>query len=296
MLTLLLRSLLVLGTSLAIAYLAACLFLLWRQNRFIFFPTKIIETTPAAFNVPHEDVWLPVPTRSGKPERIHGWWIPAKGQPTGVVLYCHGNGINVGANAAQAARFHSLGFSVFLFDYRGYGRSEGQFPTETSVYVDSEIAWNYLTQTRKIPPEQIFLYGHSLGGAIALDLAIKHPDAAALIVESTFTSMRRMVDYRGGFDWFPTDLLLNHKFDSLAKVRSLQMPLLLLHGTNDMTVPAEMSQVLFQAAPQPKRLFLIEGANHNNTAEIGGQRYLQLIQQFMEQVQAQQKLLALQKS
>ncbi len=296
MLTLLLRSLLVLGISLAIAYLAACLFLLTRQNRFIFFPTKIIETTPAAFSISYEDVWLAVPTRTGKRERIHGWWIPAKGQPTGIVLYCHGNGINIGANAAQAVRFQSLGFSVFLFDYRGYGRSEGQFPTEKQVYTDAETAWNYLTQTRKIPPEQIFIYGHSLGGAIAIDLAIKHPDAAALIVESTFTSMRRMVDYRGGFGWFPTDLLLNHKFDSLTKVRSLQMPLLLLHGTNDMTVPAEMSQILFQAAPQPKQLFLIEGANHNDTAEIGGQRYLQRIRKFIEQVQAQQHLSVPQKS
>lgn len=296
MLTLLLRSLLVLGMSLAIAYLAACLFLLVRQNRFIFFPSKIIETTPAAFSVPYEDVWLSVSMGTGKREQIHGWWIPAKGQPTGVVLYCHGNGINIGANAAQAARFRSLGLSVFLFDYRGYGRSEGQFPTENQVYTDAETAWNYLTQTRKIPPEQIFIYGHSLGGAIAIELADNHPNAAALIVESTFTSMRRMVDYRGGFSWFPTDLLLNHKFDSLAKVQSLQMPLFLLHGTHDMTVPAEMSQVLFQAAPQPKRLFLIEGANHNNTAEIGGQRYLQLIRQFIEQVRAQQKLSVLQKS
>ncbi|MBD2095461.1 alpha/beta hydrolase [Trichocoleus sp. FACHB-591] len=286
---LLLKLLLILGGGLAIAYLAACVFLLFRQNRFIFFPASVSETTPAVVNLVYQDIWIPITTPTGKAERLHGWWMPATEPEQGVVLYVHGNGANVGATVSQSQRFHQLGLSVFVFDYRGYGRSEGSFPTEAQVYADTQAAWNYLTQVREIPPEQIFLYGHSLGGAIAIDLAIKQPEVAGLIVESSFTSMRRMVDVRGGFGLFPADLLLTQKFNSLEKVRSLNTPVLFIHGTLDLTVPAEMSRTLFQAAPDPKQLLLVEDAGHNDVAAIGEGRYLQVIQQFVEQVQTRQK-------
>ncbi|MBD1863918.1 MULTISPECIES: alpha/beta hydrolase [Trichocoleus] len=286
---LLLKLLLVLGGGLAIAYLAACVFLLFRQNRFIFFPAPVSETTPAVVNLVYQDIWIPITTPTGKAERLHGWWMPPTEPEQGVILYVHGNGANVGATVSQSQRFHQLGLSVFVFDYRGYGRSEGSFPTEAQVYADTQAAWNYLTQVREIPPEQIFLYGHSLGGAIAIDLAIKQPEVAGLIVESSFTSMRRMVDVRGGFGLFPADLLLTQKFNSLEKVRSLKTPVLFIHGTLDLTVPAEMSRTLFQAAPEPKQLLLVEDAGHNDVAAIGEGRYLQVIQQFVEQVQTRQK-------
>ena len=150
------------------AYLSACLYLFVEQKRFIFFPTATLETTPAAFNLLYQEVWLPVETKGGKVERIHGWWIPGKGKQT--LLYLHGNGINISANVSHAYRFHQLGFSVLLIDYRGYGRSEGNFPTETAVYQDAETAWNYLVKERKIAAKDIFVYGHSLGGAIAINL------------------------------------------------------------------------------------------------------------------------------
>ncbi|MBD2122584.1 alpha/beta hydrolase [Trichocoleus sp. FACHB-262] len=290
---LLLKLLLVLGGGLAIAYLAACVFLLFRQNRFIFFPAPVSETTPAVVNLVYQDIWIPITTPTSKAERLHGWWMPATGPEQGVILYVHGNGANVGATVSQSQRFHQLGLSVFVFDYRGYGRSEGSFPTEAQVYADTQAAWNYLTQVREIPSEQIFLYGHSLGGAIAIDLAIKQPEVAGLIVESSFTSMRRMVDVRGGFGLFPADLLLTQKFNSLEKVRSLKTPVLFIHGTLDLTVPAEMSRTLFQAAPEPKQLLLVEDAGHNDVAAIGEGRYLQVIQQFVEQVQTRQKQTAI---
>ena len=286
---LLLKLLLVVGGGLAIAYLAACVFLLFRQNRFIFFPAPVSETTPAAVNLTYQDIWIPIATSTGKTERLHGWWIPAEGPEQGVILYLHGNGANVGATVSQCQHFHQLGLSVFVFDYRGYGRSEGNFPTEAQVYRDTEAAWNYLTQVREIPPLQIFLYGHSLGGAIAIDLAVKQPEVAGLIVESSFTSMRRMVDVRGGFGLFPADLLLTHKFNSLEKVRSLKMPVLFIHGTLDLTVPAEMTRTLFQATPEPKQLLWVEDAGHNDVAAVGEGRYLQAIQQFIQQVRAKQQ-------
>ncbi len=159
----------------AAAYVALGLLLYFQQTRMIFFPARQIETTPAAFGTRFEEVWIPVGQRG---ERLHGWWIPAGSSNQPVLLYLHGNAANIGANAEHANRFHSIGMAVLIIDYRGYGQSEGGFPTEQQVYEDAEASWQYLTQTRQIPPQQIFIYGHSLGGAIGIELASRHPDAA----------------------------------------------------------------------------------------------------------------------
>ncbi|WP_340643525.1 alpha/beta hydrolase [Phormidium pseudopriestleyi] len=273
---------------LAIAYFGACLFLYLRQNRLIFFPAQVIETTPAELELQYEEVWIPVSQKSGKVERIHGWWIPSETPNSHILLYLHGNGVNIGANVNHAARFHQLGFSVLLIDYRGYGLSEGSFPTENTVFVDAETSWNYLVRDRGISPEQIFLYGHSLGGAIAVELAIRQPDAAGVIVQSSFTSMREMVDYRFNFWMFPIDLLLTHRFDSRAKMSQLQIPILFIHGTADPEIPSEMSEQLYQIAPEPKRLFLVPEAGHNNVATIAGEAYFQAVRDFVVAAQAHQ--------
>jgi len=291
---LLLRLLLIFGGVIAIAYSVACLFLWFRQKYFIFKPPRAIRTTPEAFNLNYQEVWLPVSTASGQTSHIHGWWIPASAAPEAKVwLYLHGNGSNVGDEVKRAFWFHQLGFSTLLIDYRGYGRSEGKFPTESSVYEDVEAAWNYLTQVRHIPAEQIFLYGHSLGGAIAIDLALRHPNLAGLVVEGSFTAMRSMVAhlYRQ-FLIFPVKLLLHQRFDSLSKVRSLAMPILLIHGTADPVVPAHMSQALFTAATEPKKLLLVPEAGHHNVEELGSVQYLQAIQWVVEQAQTRQAQLA----
>ncbi|WP_332990358.1 alpha/beta hydrolase [Microcoleus sp. A006_D1] len=205
-----------------------------------------------------------------------------KGGLERVVLYLHGNGSNVGANVEHANRFHGLGLSVFLIDYRGYGKSQGDFPSESRVYEDAQLAWDYLVQQRGINPHQIYIYGHSLGGAIAIDLAVRHPEAAGLIVEGSFTSTRAMVDFQKGLFWmFPIDFLLRQRFDSLAKVDRLQIPVLFIHGTADSVVPAEMSQKLFDAAHEPKQLYMVPNGGHNNAAQIGGAEYLRVVSKFL---------------
>lgn len=284
----LLRWLLGTGIVVAIAYIATCLYMFFQQSRFIFFPTAVIETTPQLFNLSYQEIWLPVANKLGKVERIHGWWIPSAQPDAKVLLYFHGNGINIGANVAHANRFHQMGFSVLLIDYRGYGRSEGNFPTEAAVYQDAATTWDYLVQQQQVKPSQIYIYGHSLGGAIATDLAVDHPDAAGLIVESSFTSMQQMVDYRRSYWMFPVGLILNQRFDSISKVRSLKIPVLFIHGTGDSVVPAAMSQQLYNIAPEPKQLVLIPNAGHNNTAEVAGSRYPQIVQKFVQQVQSHQ--------
>jgi uncharacterized protein len=283
------RYLLWAGIIAAIAYCAICLLLFLGQTGFIFFPSTVIEKTPEFFNLPYEDVWLAVPVKTGKVEHIHGWWIKAEKPNAKVLLYLHGNGINIGANVAHANRFYQLGFSVLLIDYRGYGRSEGSFPNEKRVYEDAIAAWNYLVQQQEIPPSQIFIYGHSLGGAIAIDLALKHPQAAGLIVESSFTSIRDLITYRNIFWMFPVDLILTQRFESLKKLPNLKIPVLFIHGAVDSTVPSFMSQKLYAAAPEPKQLLLVAEADHNNTAVVAGSQYLQWVESFVEQVQTTHK-------
>lgn len=282
-----LKLFLAVASLVAIAYTATCVYLFMRQTRMIFFPSPYIQTTPTEFNLPYEEVWISVADNGEQANRIHGWWIPAESER--VLLYLHGNGANIGANVAQASRFHQLGFSVLLIDYRGYGMSEGGFPTETSVYTDAQAAWDYLIQ-RGIAPEQIFVYGHSLGGAIAINLATQNPSAAGLIVQSSFTSMREMATYAKNLEIFPLDLLLTQRFDSLQKLqangspseKSLQMPVLFIHGTADVQVPSVMSEALYAAAPEPKQIWLVPNAGHNDVADVAGAEYLQVVRRFVE--------------
>ncbi|MBD2363011.1 alpha/beta hydrolase [Anabaena minutissima FACHB-250] len=269
-------------TVVAIAYLTLCILVSRQQTRLIFFPSTVIEFTPEYFSIPYEDVWLPVTAESGEVERLHAWWMPSKKPNAKVLLYLHGNGKNISANVSHAHRFYQLGFSVLLIDYRGYGRSEGSFPNEMNVYQDAETAWNYLVQQRQIPPKQIFLYGHSLGGAVAIDLALKQPKAAGLIVEGTFTSVRDVIDYRNMFRLFPVNLLLTQRFESIEKIPQLKMPILFIHGTADSTIPAFMSQKLYAVAPEPKKLILVQGADHNDVGKVAGMQYLQWVEAFVQ--------------
>ncbi|HEY9825817.1 MAG TPA: alpha/beta fold hydrolase [Stenomitos sp.] len=271
-------------------YVLACGLLYTQQGRFIFAPTGIITETPADHGLAYQSVDLPLePTPQTKQQtdpnmdRIFGWWIPAQQPQAKTILYLHGNGINIGANAEQASRFHKLGCSVFLFDYRGYGKSTGAFPSEASTYADAQRAWTYLVQERKIAPNQIVIYGHSLGGAIAIDLAVQHPDAFALIVQSSFTSAVEMAQRNWWTAAIPIDLLLTQRFDSIHKVPQLKMPVLYIHGTNDERIPYAMSQRLFAATRAPKQLKLFAKAGHNNVAAVAGEAYYQTIRAFFNQ-------------
>ncbi|MEL6555480.1 MAG: alpha/beta hydrolase [Cyanobacteria bacterium J06621_11] len=270
-----------------ILYLTLCLALWHYQSKLIFFPNKTIRNSPANLGLLYEEVQLPVGngTAAGK---LHGWWIPTlrqrANQPAPTILYLHGNGSNIGDLLNRAAQFHQLGYNILLFDYRGYGLSTGPFPNEQRVYEDAEAAWGYLTTQLNIPANHTIIYGRSLGGAIALNLATHHPNAAGTITEATFTTMKDMVTHQYAFFPFPTRLLLTNHFESLKKVRSLTMPLLFMHGTADKIVPSYMSQQLHQAATQTikKNLLLIESGDHNNLPAIGGDQYANTIRSFID--------------
>ncbi len=292
------RFLLIVVAVVSLAYLSTCLFIFWRQRYLIYRPSSKLSMQPdaTAFNLPYKDVWIAI---AGSQARLHGWWLPALSQPEKftplpdepnnilkspkVMLYFCGVGRNMGDYnyLARVSAFRQLGFSVLVFDYRGYGLSGGAFPNELQVYEDSQAVWNYLRDVHQIPPKQILIYGESLGGAIALDLAVKHPEAGGLIMQSSFTSMADVIQHRSFLQIFPIKLLLTERFDSLSKMRCLRIPVLFLHGTADSVVPFEMSQQLYNATPGSKQLFLISGADHVKIYQ-SEQSYLKAIQRFVE--------------
>ncbi len=275
--------------GLATIYISGFMLLRLLQNRLIFEPKSLVLATPAAFNLPYEEVWLSVATSRNQIEKISGWWIPQTQPNARVILFLHGTSGNMAAqeksyNLDRVAKLYHLGFSVFMIDYRGYGNSKGRFPTEATVYEDAAIAWNYLTQEKRFSPEEIFIYGYSLGGAIAANLCLQQPKAAGLIAEGCFTSIKDMAKYRRKIQIFPLKLLVTQKFDFINKVKSLQMPVLFIHGMNDETIPATMSQKLFAVAPEPKKLLLIPNAGHNDLAEVDSDRYLATLQEFFAEI------------
>lgn len=264
----------------AIGYCAVCAALYFQQQRLMFFPFRQLENTPALYDLPYEEVWIPVPTKTGT-EKMHGWWIPANEPDAPVMLYFHHNAANIGANVSQALQFHKIGFSIFIFDYRGFGQSEGTFPTEAQVYVDARAAWTYLTEERGTLPEDIVIYGHSVGGAIAIDLASQTPDAAGLIVQSSFTSMRDVTKRLGVYWLVPVELLLTQRFESVEKIAAAKMPTLILTGTKDIQISENMGKRLCEAAPDCKELAIIEGGGHDNHLS---EPHLKIVKQFTEQL------------
>jgi fermentation-respiration switch protein FrsA (DUF1100 family) len=213
-------------------------------------------------------------------DELHGWWVPGAGPQAKVLLYLHGTGGNVSTSIGGIAPLRELGYSILMLDYRGYGESEGALPSETTVYQDAESAWDYL-RSRGIDPANVIIYGHSLGAAIAIELALHHPEAGGLIAESGFTSIADMAKLRPQYALLPTRLL-NQQFDSIGKVSALQLPVLYIHGTADEVVPYRMGEDLFRASGGRKRLVAVGGALHDNNAAVGGPLFRGEIRDFVE--------------
>ncbi|MBT8370986.1 MAG: lysophospholipase [Deltaproteobacteria bacterium] len=244
-------------------------------------PQRELTQTPADYHLKFEDIYLQIDSNEGRIERMHCWWIPSDHPSDKYLIYLHGSALNIGANVKHARRFKELGFSVLLISYRGYGQSEGNFPTEAQVYADAEAAWNYLEVQKGIKPGNIFIYGHSLGGAVAINLAVSHPEAKGLILEATFTSIADMGRRHQLYRLLPIGFITHQRFDSIGKINRLKMPVLLLHGTEDRVVPSAMSRRLYGQAPSPKILKLIAGGGHNNSAAVGEAEYLNAVREFI---------------
>jgi alpha-beta hydrolase superfamily lysophospholipase len=218
-----------------------------------------------------------LPVQSGKKiQHVNSWWWPADDPKAPAVLYLHGARWNLTGQLFRIQQLHYFGFSVLAIDYRGFGKSDGELPSEETVYEDARVAWQALAKKQPDPTRR-FIYGHSLGGAIAIDLA-SHLDrggaaqARGLIVESSFTTLADIAKSLT-YPWLPLQLILSQKFDAVDKIAKVGMPVLVVHGTDDRYVPSHFSERLFEAAPGRKKLLLVDGGSHNNSMRVGESAY-----------------------
>jgi uncharacterized protein len=247
---------------------------------------RVVRSTPSWFtgmpaNVQELD--LPVAAADAT-QQVHAWWWPAEDSAAPAVLYLHGSRWDLTGQLFRIEQLHDLGFSVLAIDYRGFGKSSGDLPSETMAYEDAQVGWARLVALQSDPARR-FIYGHSLGGAVAIDLAsglaTRTPPGApaparGLIVESSFTTLADIARSLT-VSWLPVDLLLSQKFDSLEKIRNVHMPLLIVHGADDRMVPSRFSRALYDAAHEPKKLLIVEGATHNNSMRLGRVAYRQAL-------------------
>ena len=233
-------------------------------GRVLYFPSREILKMPADAGLAF--VELEFQTRDGA--RLHAWWIAGEPPSGGHVLFCHGNAGNIGDRVLDAALLAGAGFDVLLFDYRGYGRSTGR-PDELGTYRDARAARAALRRQSGVDRDRVFYLGESLGGAVALALAIEHPPRG-LILQSTFTSVRDVARFRHPF--IPAALIPD-AYPSLRRIGRLSAPLLVLHGDRDGVVPRDQGQALFEAASEPKRIRVFKGLGHNDLTARSGRKY-----------------------
>ncbi len=229
-------------------------------------------------------------------QNLHAWWWPAARKDAPAILYLHGVRWNLTGQAFRIEQLRAMGYSVLAIDYRGFGQSKGDLPSEASVYEDARAAWERFKVMQPDAGKRL-IYGHSLGGAVAIDLAAELAAQAknnhgsvpvrGLVIESTFTSLGDAVAEVAGnnlpVNWLPVRWLLSQKFDSIDKIVDIDMPLLVVHGLADQFMPSRFSQQLFNAANQPKSLLLIPGGTHNNSMSLGGNQYRKALENLLRE-------------
>ena len=249
------------------------------DRQFIFFPERELSGTPGDVGLEYEDVFFS--TDDGV--RLHGWFVPGSSDTT--LLWFHGNAGNISHRIDNLLMIHRrLEVNVFIFDYRGYGRSDGDV-SEGGMYADAEAALDHLGSRAIGDPDlhnNLVLFGRSLGCAVAVDIATRRK-VRGVILESPFTSVRAMV--KRSYPYLPSGLLMQlvrARYDSLAKITHVDSPVMVLHGDRDETVPFDMGHELYDAANEPKRFYTIEGAAHNDTFIVGGAPYYEALRKFVE--------------
>lgn len=249
----------------------------WQEKHGLFFPARDIYRSPAAEGLTFEDVYF-----NSNGNKLNGWFIPASGDK--VVLWMHGNAGNIADRLDQVVDMkRTLRVSSFMFDYRGYGNSEGN-PTESGLYEDAGAALAWLTGTRGVDPRDIILYGHSLGTAVAVDLALgQGADTGGIMLESPFTSAADMA--RRMYLGLPVHWIMSVKLDNIRRIGDVKMPIFIIHGVRDTVIPFGMGEKVFDAAPEPKSFLPIENGDHSDCYIVGGEAYWGAWKELLEQVQ-----------
>ena len=254
-----------------VLFLAVSAGLYFYQERMVFVPSREMVMTPAEVGLPYEDVYIEV--ASG--EKINAWFIPADGADK-TVLFCHGNAGNISHRISTARFLHDLKVNVLLFDYRGYGRSEGS-SSEENVYADAQVAYDWLVREKGLNSSDLFVFGRSLGGAVAIELACRKR-CAGLIVESSLTSAPELGQRM--FFLVPIRLISRYGFDSISKIGQVTCPVLITHSPDDQVIPYEMGRRLYQEANSPKEFIDLFG-DHNDRGYLNSDIYINGLRRFL---------------
>lgn len=262
---------------LLVAYFSLVLLLMIFEDRILFGPTRYPGGHWHPEGLPFEDAWFTADDGT----RLHGWYAPHD-RPRARILYCHGNAGNITHRAdILAVLSQRVGAEVLMFDYRGYGRSEGT-PNERGILRDARAARAWLAQRAGVPETDIVVMGHSLGGAVAVDLAAGD-GARGLIVESSFDALPNVAAYH--YPWVPVRWLMHTRLDSAGKIPRYRGPLLLAHSRDDTIVPAVFGRRLFEAANEPKTFYPLDGLEHNDPLP---DRYYEALIAFLDRLPPEQ--------
>lgn len=240
------------------------------EHGLIYIPSRELKEDPKSAGLEYEDVYLK--TSDGK--RLNGWFVKRSGAKS-TLLFFHGNAGNISHRMDRLALFRDMGLNVFIIDYRGYGRSTGR-PSEEGLYLDGFAAYEYLVKRQDVNPDRIIVYGASLGGAVAAEVAAKRP-VAGLIMEASFTSIPDVAKFR--VPWLPGSWI-GTRMDSLTKIRAIEAPKLILHSPDDEVIPYRMAESLYHAAPEPKSFIPLTGS-HAYAWQASGDRFVKGIEAFL---------------
>ncbi len=247
------------------------------EKQMIYYPAKYPEGfwEPERFGVAAKDCWF----TADDDVKLHGWYAEGAGSDLNItLLWYHGNAGNITHRLENMRDLLDLGVNVFIIDYRGYGKSEGE-PDEAGIYKDGVAAYDYLINEKQHTGDTVVLFGRSLGAAVAVEVATQR-EIRGMILESAFTDAKAMA--RVLMPFLPVGAMISSKFDSIGKIKNIHIPVLFTHGNRDTIVPYELGRKLYEAANHPKEFYTIEGADHNDTYIVGGAAYYQKIKEFLE--------------
>jgi fermentation-respiration switch protein FrsA (DUF1100 family) len=248
------------------------------QRGLVYAPSRDIMPAPELESLAMTDQWVESPAVDGVAAGLlHGWWIPNSSNDAPAVLYLHGNAGNISSNRNISVihSLHRAGFAVLAIDYRGYGRSSTALPSESALYADAQAAWERMLVLAPRATKRL-IYGHSLGGAVAIDLALTATHLDALVVEGTYTSFSEVVQTTR-YGWLPLSLILTQKYTSDEKIRNIRVPKLFVHGSSDEVIPVEMGKRLYDLSLEPKSLLIVPDGRHRDTAAKAGDDWIKAV-------------------